>query len=142
MAIQEKYIIMCDEVRIELNGKFFLIGVYTPDMAVTQLPTIVPVLTFFVMMNDDRPDRHQFRVSIQHLETGQIVGQGMGGFQTGRPGLIALPVRISPIQFASAGAYTFSLYMDDARDPMTYSFNVLLNVVQQQLPGGGMVGPR
>jgi hypothetical protein len=143
MALTKEYIVLCDEVRQEINGKFLLLGVYTPDIAVAQLPMIIPVLTFFVVMQDDRPDQHQFRLSVQHLETGQIVAQGMGGFRTPRPGLVPLPVRVSPIQFTNAGAYTFSLYMDNANDPITYSFNVLLNVMQQQQGaqgGGGMLG--
>jgi hypothetical protein len=142
MALTEKYIVMCDEVRIEMNGKLILMGVYTPDMTVAQLPTVAPVLTFFVMLQDDRPDNHQFRLSVQHLETGHVVAQGMGGFQTPRPGLVPLPVRISPIQFSSAGAYTFSLFMDNVPNPITYQFNVILNVTPQLpgVPGGGALG--
>ena len=107
MALQEKYIVLCDEVRQENNGKYILIGVYAPDIALTQLPAVLPVLTFFVVMTDDRPDQHQLRLSLQHLETGQVIAQGMGSFQAQRPGLVAIPLRISPVQFASAGAYTF-----------------------------------
>jgi hypothetical protein len=142
MALQEKYIVLCDEVRQELNGKYILLGVYTPDMAVGQLPIVVPALTFFVVMMDDRPDQHQFRLSLQHLETGQVIAQGMGGFQTHRPGMVAIPIRVGPIQFAGAGAYTFSLRIDDAREPITHSFNILLNITPQQqtAPGGGMLG--
>lgn len=143
MALTEKYIVLCDDVRQEINGKFILLGVYTPDLAVPQLPALIPALTFFVVMNDDRPDQHQFRLTVQHLETGQVVAQAMGGFQVPRPGMVALPLRVSPIQFASAGAYTFSLYIDNMREPVTHSFNVLLNIAPQQAPpiqGAGPVG--
>jgi hypothetical protein len=142
MALQEKYTIMCDEVRQEINGKFLLLGMYTPDIAVPQLPIVLPVLTFFVVLTDDRPDNHQFRLSIQHLESGQVVAQGMGGFQSQRPGLVTLPVRISPMQFTNAGAYTFSVHFDNVRDPITHSFNVILNITAAQQPGAqpGMIG--
>ena len=146
MALTEKYIVLCDEVRQESTGKFILLGVYTPDLSVPQLPAVLHILTFFVVLMDDRPSQHQFRLSVQHLETGQVVAQAMGGFQVPRPGMVPLPLRISPIQFASAGAYTFSLYIDDAREPITHSFNVLLNLTPQQataVPGpGGMFGGR
>jgi hypothetical protein len=137
MALQEKYIVLCDEARVENNGKFFLIGVYSPDIAVGQLPAVLPALTFFVVLQEDRPDNHQFRLSISHLESGQVIAQGMGSFQTARPGMVSLPIRVSPIQFTSAGPYTFSLHLDNARDPITFSFTVLLNITAQQqtIPG-------
>jgi hypothetical protein len=46
--ITQKYILMCDEVRQEINGKLFIIGLYTPDMAVPQIPYAIPSLTFFM----------------------------------------------------------------------------------------------
>jgi len=143
MALQEKYIVLCDEVRQENNGKYLLLGVYSPDIAVGQLPAVLSVLTFFVVLQEDRPDNHQFRLSVSHLESGQVVAQGMGGFQTARPGMVALPIRISPIQFTSAGPYTFSLHFDNVRDPLTFSFSVLLNITaQQQAIPGAPFGPR
>ena len=137
MALQEKYILMCDEVRQENNGKYILLGVYVPDIAVGQLPATLPTLTFFVVMQEDRPDNHQFRLTVSHLESGQVIAQGMGGFQTARPGMATLPIRISPIQFTRAGPYTFSLHLDNVRDPLTFSFSVLLNITTQQqaIPG-------
>ena len=32
MAMKHLYTLMCDEVRVENNGKLMIIGVYTPDM--------------------------------------------------------------------------------------------------------------
>jgi hypothetical protein len=141
MAIKEKFILLCDEVRQENNGKFMLIGVYTPDVAVPQLPVVLKQLTFFIALDDDRPDQHQIRFELQHLESGLKIAQGMGGFQAQRPGYLALPIGIGPLQIASAGAYTFSLYFDNSNSPITHSFNILLNIPtpqQQQAPGGGM----
>ena len=142
MPLRKEYVVLCDEVRQENNGKFILIGVYAPDMTVTQLPATLAFLTFFVVMTDDRPDQHQFRLQVANLETGQVVAQGMGGFQSQRPGMVVLPIRIGPIQFASAGAYTFSLNMDNERDPITHSFNVLLVTPQQPTGIGGLHGGR
>ena len=34
MSITHKYTLLCDEFRQENNGKFFIIGLYTPDIAV------------------------------------------------------------------------------------------------------------
>ena len=135
MAITLKYIVLCDEVRQENNGKLILLGVYLPDIAVPQVPIVLPVLTFFVVLETDRVSQHQFRLNLQHLESGQTVASGMGGFQNQRPGMVTLPVRIGPVPFTGAGAYTFSLHIDNEREPITHSFNVLLNVMTQQQPG-------
>jgi hypothetical protein len=50
VAINQKYILVCDEVRQENNGKFMVIGLYTPDMTLPQIPFVLPSLTFFIAM--------------------------------------------------------------------------------------------
>jgi hypothetical protein len=135
VAINQKYILVCDEVRQENNGKFMVIGLYTPDMTLPQIPFVLPSLTFFIALDSDRPGTHQCRISLQHLETGQVLAQGMGGFGFLRPGLATFPIKFNNVQIMGAGAYTFSLTIDGERDPITTSFNVILNVAPQGQQG-------
>lgn len=134
MAISAKYILMCDEVRQEVNGKFIIIGLYTPDMTIPQIPFGLPSLTFFVAVESDRPGNFQMRFSLSHLESGQHVVEGMGGVGFPRPGVgtMILPLRNVPIQ--SAGSYVFSLTIEGQRDPITSTFNIILTPPQMQ-PG-------
>jgi hypothetical protein len=134
MAINLKYVLVCDEVRQENNGKFIIIGLYTPDLIVGQIPVVLAGLTFFIGVESDRPGNHQCRISLQHLETGQPVAQGMAGFTIQRPGFGPIPIRLGNLQLNAIGAYLFSLQIDGEQEPITASFNVILNVVQQGQP--------
>jgi hypothetical protein len=131
MAITPKYVLICDEVRQENTGKFILIGVYQQDLVTAQLPVILPGLTFFIGVESDRPGTHQCRIALQHLETGHMVAQGMGGFAIQRQGFGVFPIRLPNLQLTGAGAYVFNLQIDGEREPITATFNVILNVPQQ-----------
>lgn len=130
MAITAKYIIVCDEVRREDNGKFLIIGAYTPDLSVPQIPFVMPSISFFVCLESDRPGISRFDVSISHLETGSKVNNavGMGQMQFDAPGLAIAPIRFANVQFNAGGAYIFSLSIVNQPEPITAQFSVILNI--------------
>ena len=137
MAIRKTFSIMCDEVRQENNGKFLVIGMYTPDMSVPQLPFLISPLTFVLWLQIDRPGGMQFSAKLTHLESGNIIAQAMGGFQVVavRPDVpVLLPVRFMNIQFSRDGAYTFSFQVQGEPE-ILHDFQVILNVpLMQQVP--------
>jgi len=134
MAITPRYVLVCDEVRQENTGKFIIVGLYTPDLIVGQIPVVLPGLTFFIGVESDRPGNYQCRISLQHLETGQLVAQGMAGFTIQRPGFGPIPIRLANLQLNAIGAYVFTLQVDGEREPITASFSVNLVVTQQAQP--------
>jgi len=126
MAITSKYIIVCDDVRREDNGKIILIGIYLPDMAVPQIPFAMPTLTFFLVLDSDRPGNFPFRMKLEHLESGKALVEGMGAIPINVPGQVVMPIKMGNVQFAGAGAYSFSLTIDGQKEPIVTSFNVIL----------------
>jgi hypothetical protein len=126
MAITSRYVLMCDEVRQEANGKFIVIGLYTPDMSVAQIPVQMPSLTFFAVLESDRPGSVQFRFSLQHLDSGQNIAEGMGASVFQRPGMGVVPIQLRNFAIPNAGTYVFSLNINDQREPITSSFSVIL----------------
>jgi|ERR1019366_4681184 hypothetical protein len=130
MAISPKYVLVCDEARQEITGKFIIIGLYQQDLVTAQLPVVLPGLTFFVGVESDKPGNYQCRITLQHLESGQTVAEGMGGFGIQRPGFGSFPIRLPNLQLNAVGAYLFSLTIDGEKDPITASFNIILNVAQ------------
>jgi|SRR6267142_707359 len=132
MAITAKYILLCDEVRQEINGKFILLGVYMPDMTIPQIPFLVPSLTFFICLESDRPGSFQMRFKLQHLESGAVIADGMGNIGFQQPGQGPVPVPLRNIGLVSAGAYVFSLTLEGQHEPITMSFNVVLTPQQPQ----------
>ena len=139
MPVTARYILVCDDFRREDNGKFILIGLYTPDMVVQQIPFPMPTLTFFLNLESDRPGNFGFRITIQHQESGTILGQAMGMIPVLNPAQpIIMPVKIGGIQFNSAGLYSFSMTIDGQNDPLVATWSVVLRVPGP--PGGAPQG--
>jgi uncharacterized protein (DUF1684 family) len=131
MSLTHKYTLMADDVRVEMSGKFMVIGMYTPDMTVPQIPFVAPTLTFFQLLEADRPADHMLRVQLQHLESGRAVAQAITNLQV-IPGLVLNLPRFANVQFNSAGTYQLTTIVDEGRDPIIHSFNVVLVIPQQQ----------
>jgi hypothetical protein len=127
--------LVCDDFRREDNGKFILVGLYLPDMVVTQIPFTMPTLSFFLNLESDRPGNFGFRITIQHQDSGTILGQAMGMIPVLNPATpIIMPIKIGGVQFNSAGLYSFSMTIDGQNDPLIATWNVVLRVPGP--PGG------
>jgi hypothetical protein len=144
MPITARYVLMCDDVRREDNGKFLILGLYTPDMVVQQIPFAMPTLTFFLNLESDRPGNFGFRTKIEHQDTGNVLPQttAMGAFGIVDPQqAFPVPIKFAGVVFNAPGLYTFSMEMNDQREPIVLPFNVQLvipQVNQMQLPRGGL----
>jgi len=51
MSVNQYAAIFCDDFRLEVNGKFSLIGCYGPDLVVQQFPARLPKLCAFATMS-------------------------------------------------------------------------------------------
>jgi hypothetical protein len=141
MPITARYVLMSDDIRREDSGKFIVIGLYTPDMVVPQIPFLMPTLAFFANLETDRQGNFNFRTRVQHQETGDVLPTtvAMGTLAITNPQLpVILPFKFGGISFNAQGLYSFSLEID-GQDPIVSTFNVQL-VVQQanQIAMGGL----
>lgn len=127
MALHLKTALLCDDIRQEDNGKFMIIGVYTPNMTVPQIPFVLPSLSFFLLFDADEPGEHAFKFNLNHLETGRSLVEGMGQIGVKRAGTAVMPLKLGNAQFQAVGSYTLSLSIDDA-PPTLNSFDVTLNI--------------
>jgi len=135
MPVTARYLLLCDEVRREDNGKLIVLGLYTPDVSVPQIPFVMPSLTFFACLDSDVAGNFQFTLRLEHLETGiqggRPLAEGMGAMQFRNPGTAFVPVRFGNVQFVAAGPYVFSLNLT-GQDPITFEFQVRLNTPRVQ----------
>jgi hypothetical protein len=136
MAITEKYILICDDVRREDNGKIIILGMYFNEVTVPQLPFPMPSLTFFCVLESERPGTFRFSFKLKHEEGGtQPLAAGMGEAPVGDPQQpIIMPIKMVGVQLNAVGLYTFSLEFD-GQAPIVQTFNVRL-VVPGQVPFG------
>jgi hypothetical protein len=135
MPISARYILMSDDIRREDTGKFFIIGLYTPDMAVSQIPFVMPTIAFLVNLESDRQGNFNFRTKVQHQETGDVLPPTVvaGTLAVTNPqNPVIVPFRFGGVGFNVQGLYSFSLEID-AQDPIVSTFNVQL-ITQQSNP--------
>jgi hypothetical protein len=140
MPITQRHSIVCDDVRQESNGKWILVGMYTPDMSVPQIPFVLPQLSFFSWLESDGMGNFPFRMRLEHLESGRVLVEGMGGMQFQRPGTGISVVRFGGLQFQNPGAYVFSMQFDGQPERLLTQFSVILNV--PTVPPMGFQAPR
>ena len=134
--ITSRFSIMCDEVRLENNLKFMILGMYTPDMSVPQLPFLQPVLTFLFWLEGKIPGNYSFTAKLTHLESGTVISQAMGAFGLVKPGPGIAPIRLIGLQFTQPGPYTFSLHIENEPEELLHQFSVLLvTPVMPNIPG-------
>ena len=143
MAITEKLTIICDEVRREDNGKLLILGMYIKSIVVSQLPAVLPSLTFFQLLEADRPGMWNMKVKIQHLETGRPILQAGGVINAAQPGAVVSVLRFPNVPLIAVGPYNFSMEIEDHREPLIVPFEVILNIPQgvSGVPGGALGMP-
>lgn len=67
--------IFCDDIRVELNGKFILVGVYTGGLTVHETPQVFELATFIEI--DGLPiGKHQLRAAVEFDDGSETVHVG------------------------------------------------------------------
>jgi hypothetical protein len=56
MIPRQATVLVCDELLISVTGKFTLLGNYTGDISIPTVPTIVPQLVFYFIIESDIND--------------------------------------------------------------------------------------
>lgn len=131
MAINHKYTLLCDQIRVENNGKFMIIGLYTPDVVVPMIPFALPTLAFFTYLETDEPGTWDISFQLTHL--GNVLAGGSGQVGVQRAGLIALPINLGAINLPGDGKYTFNLQIAGRPEPILLNFSVVLNPMPPQV---------
>jgi len=133
MAIAHKYTLLCDDVRQETNGKFIILGLYTPDIAVPAVPVSLPSLCFFTVGETEGPEDVDltFRLTQQNNDT-VLVG-GSGKMRVDKRGFVAIPLKFAPITLPGAGNYVFTIDIAGSAS-IAHEFSVTLAVQQLGQP--------
>lgn len=136
MSITHKYTVICDDIRQEINGKMMLIGVYTPNISIPQVPFVLPSLAFFQCFESDRPANLTIRMRLEQMEVGRPLLEAMGMISVPRPGIGYAPLKLGNVQIPAFGTYTFTVTVEGEREPIITTFDIVLPPQPQMTMGG------
>jgi hypothetical protein len=103
------------------NGKFLVIGLYTPDIAVPQIPFVLLSLTLFQVIESHQAGKFQFNSSLQFLETGAKLVQAIGMIEEQQPGLLYNITHFGNLKIQSPGTHTFTTQFSQLSEPIIRS---------------------
>lgn len=102
--------LVCDEARREDNGKLLLVGIYTPDIVVKELPVILPGLCFFFTVRGLIPQKNQgVTLRLYAPSKAQLGERHFGIGEEEKTSRAYIIFRIMPFPIKDAGAYTLKL---------------------------------
>jgi hypothetical protein len=127
MALEHRYTLVCEDIRQENTGKWIVVGIYTPNIASTQLPFQLPSLAFFSCFQADAPGQYRFKFQLRHLDSGTLIAPEISAtLGVPKPGQVILPVKFGGLQFRAHGNYSISIEVEGQDGPMMSEFQVEL----------------
>jgi hypothetical protein len=127
MAITQKYTLVCDDIRQENNGKFIILGLYTPDIIVPMIPFALPSIGFFVAIRaseDTTPGVVDFSFRLTQGDT--VLSGGSGKMQIQKGGDAVIPLRLGGLRLVAAAPCRFLLDIEGAGEQIVHEFQILL----------------
>jgi hypothetical protein len=129
--LTHKHTIICEHARLEMSGRWTLIGVMPNVIATPMIPFPLPMLTFFHVFDIDAPANLKFTANLTELTTGNKLAQAQGAFPATQAGAVHMQMGLGNLQFKAFGVYHWLLEIEGQGDPMLTEFSV---VHQQQQP--------
>ena len=132
MALIHKYTLVCDEVRREDNGKFLIMGLYTPGIVLQRFPFTLPKLTFLNFFDVTTPGVWKLACKFSHILTGAIAGpEGSARIEVPHvnekaPALV--PIVFPGLTLQMPGDYALTLTGEDFE-----AVNVIVPITQRVL---------
>ncbi len=111
--------LLCDDIRIECNGKHLLIGVYSGIIKLRRpLPVTLPMLSFWIQMDLQKLDYGSYQLRVIDPRK-RLAAQFRGLAQFARSDEPAVLICMNgPITLASYGSYTVEFGMGGLLHPL------------------------
>ncbi len=126
-----KSLLICDDVRVEHNGKEILIGVYASDIILAQPPPVnLPKLVFRIELIASKSQYKNGEFSIV-APRNQVIFQGRGALEIKEPKKISIvSFEVSPVKLPAVGKYAVRFGLDsDIRKIGEFNVRVREDVV-------------
>jgi hypothetical protein len=124
MAIKHDYTFICEYARMELGGKYVVIGLFPNGITTPTLPLSLPSLTFYQALTADSTGKVKFTAALSHRETGRMLAQVQGEIQIHMPGPAVVPIALANVQFKEHGQYSWTLRIEGQAESFITTFQV------------------
>jgi hypothetical protein len=116
--------LVCDDVRLENNGKEILIGVYNGTVIIDNVPALLPTFSIRILVKPTEIREYNINGAITG-PSGLAAAQFSGKFNVLTTKLLAtFSLRISPLVINELGEYHMKIGIDAPIEEV-YTFNVI-----------------
>jgi len=119
-----KNVIICDDIRQEANGKYFLIGVYPWNIVVSPLPANIPLSTYIEF---EEFSNTNVRIELEVRYNKKIAGSISVDVEVTTPGASAVALPRMPIPVGGPGELTWHISVGGKKMTLIKTLKVLLS---------------
>lgn len=114
MTFTDASVVVCEDIRVEGNGKHMLIGVYATDMIVAQFPSVVQLAFWIRAFPPPPPGEHTFKAIVKIPGGGEGTIDGSALVAKNVPGdvPVVLTLPAVPLQLHEPGRLEILLAFD------------------------------
>lgn len=117
--------ILCDDVRQEVGGKMSLMGIYSKDIVVNKVPTILPFINLVVMFEDLKEPFEKLFVTIVLPKSDPIKVSYPSPPDLKKGQDVNLVLGLSPFQLNHTGKAKFEIrFTKDEKASMVHHFSI------------------
>jgi hypothetical protein len=121
------YVILCDDIRMEVDNKVSFMGVNPGDLIIDEVPTVLPSLAFMVVLEEPKIQFKQLELIIKAPKTKPdiiIFEAPPDGYPKNED--IRMLFKLSPFRVKAEGKVTFQIRFPDSKKATTiYTFNIV-----------------
>ena len=125
------YVIVCDDIRMEVDNKVSFMGVNPGDFVVDEVPTVSPSLAFMIVLEEPKIKFKQLELIIKapkikpDIITFDAPPEGYGKNED-----IRMLFKLSPFRINAEGKVTFQIRLSDSEKVTTiHTFNIIKNEI-------------
>ena len=120
--------ILCDDVRQEVGGKMSLMGIYSKDIVVNKVPTILPFINLVVMFEDLKEPFEKLFVTIVLPKSDPIKVSYPAPNDIEKGKDVNLVLGLSPFKLNNIGKAKFELrFSEDEKTSIVHHFSIKIN---------------
>lgn len=129
MKIAKKiFTLVCDDIRLEADGRTSLMGVLERDLTVAKFPEILPTLSIMILLEDLQTKISEIEVIVKAPKTGpeKLKFTAPPSNETKRDSDIKLIIKLIPFRIKAEGVVTVQIKTSEMKKAVTiHSFRII-----------------